>query len=63
MGKAKQTVKVDSGLGYIFFMAWVGALVFFIERNVGFWGDVLAFLQAAIWPAYILYYALKASGV
>ena len=63
MGKAKQTVKVDSGLGYIFFMAWVGALVFFIERNVGFWGDVLAFLQAAIWPSYILYYALKASGV
>jgi uncharacterized membrane protein YkgB len=58
MGKAKETVKVDSGLGYVFFMAYIGALIFFIERNIGFWGDVLAFLQAAVWPAYVLYEVL-----
>ena len=63
MGKAKENVKVDSGLGYVFFMAYIGALVFFIERNIGFWGDILAFLQAAVWPAYVLYYTLRAFGV
>lgn len=60
MGKAKETVKVDSGLGYVFFVAYIGAVVYFIERNVGFWGDVLAFLQAAVWPAYVLYNVLQA---
>lgn len=63
MAKGKESVKVDSGLGYVFFMAYVGAAIFFVERNVGFWGDVLAFLQAAVWPAYVLYYALTAFGV
>lgn len=58
MSKTKETIKVDSGLGYVFFMAYIGALIFFIERNVGFWGDVLAFLQAAVWPAYVLYNVL-----
>lgn len=59
----KETIKVDSGLGYIFFMAYIGALVFFIERNVGFWGDVLAFLQAAVWPAYVLHEVLGSLGI
>jgi uncharacterized membrane protein YkgB len=54
----KETVKVDSSLGFVLFIAYIGALVFFVERNVGFWGDVLAFLQAAVWPAYVLYEVL-----
>ncbi len=58
MGKA-QNVKVDNPWGYVLFVAWIGALIYFIERNVGFWGDVLAFLQAAVWPAYVLYNVLK----
>lgn len=58
MGKAKENVKVDSGWGYVLFMAWIGAVVYFVERNVGFWGDVLAFLQAAVWPAYVMYHVL-----
>lgn len=57
MAKA-QKVKVDTPWGYILFMAYIGAVIFFIERNVGFWGDVLAFLQAAVWPAYVLYNVL-----
>lgn len=58
MAKEKMNVKVDSGLGYVFFAAYIGALVFFIERNIGFWGDVLAFIQAALWPAYVVYEVL-----
>ncbi len=54
----KDNVKVDSSVGFVLFIAYFGALIFFIERNVGFWGDVLAFLQAAVWPAYVLYNVL-----
>lgn len=59
MAKDKVKVKVDNPWGYILFVGYIGALVFFVERNVGFWGDVLAFLQAAVWPAYVLYNVLK----
>lgn len=58
MAKA-QKIKVDNPWSFVLFIAWVGALIYFIERNVGFWGDVLAFLQAAVWPAYVLYNVLK----
>ena len=55
----KKKVVVDNGhWGYILFVAYIGALVYFMERNEGFWGGVLAFLQAAVWPAYVLHAAL-----
>lgn len=53
-----KVVNQESAAGFMFFVAYIGALVFFIERNVGFWGDLLAFLQAAVWPAYVLYNVL-----
>ena len=58
MAKEKTKVKVDNPWGWALFVAYFGALVFFIERNEGFWGNVLAFLQAALWPAYVVYEAL-----
>lgn len=62
MGKKKAAV--DNGpTGYILFMAYIGALIYFIERNEGFWGTLLAFLQAAVWPAYVLYEALSRLSV
>ncbi len=60
---AKDKIKVDNPWGYVLFVAYIGALVFFIERNVGFWGDALAFLQAAVWPAYVLYHVLGILGI
>lgn len=59
----KETVKVDSSLGFVLFVAYIGALIFFVERNIGFWGDLLAFLQAAVWPAYVLYEVLGNLGI
>ncbi len=58
MAKDKMKVKVDNPWGFVLFVAYFGALVYFIERNEGFWGVLLAFLQAALWPAYVVYEAL-----
>ena len=63
MAKEKIKVKVDSHWGYILFVAYVGALVYFVDRNEGFWGVVLAFLQAAVWPAYVLHAVLGVLGI
>jgi hypothetical protein len=57
-GNAKVIVR-DSGIGWILFTAYVGALIYFIQRAEGILEVVLAFLQAAVWPAYVLHAVLK----
>lgn len=37
-----------------FFATYVGALIYFIDKAEGFGEVVLAFLQAAVWPAYLI---------
>jgi hypothetical protein len=37
-----------------FMATYVGALIYFIDKANGFWEVVLAFLQAAVWPAYLI---------
>lgn len=59
---ANKTVRVinDHGpSGFVMFVAWVGALVYFVQQSVGFWGFILAFLKACVWPAFVAYHVLK----
>lgn len=63
MAKDKMKVKVDNPWGWALFVAYFGALVYFVERNEGFWGFILAILQAAVWPAYVVYEALTRLSV
>ena len=61
----KDKFKMDHGggaAGFVLFIAWFGALVYFINKADGFWEVVLAFLQAFVWPAILLYHALQALG-
>ena len=51
--------KKDGALGYVLFMAWVGALVYFIQNSDGFGGFVVAILQACVWPALVLHKVLE----
>ena len=61
-GNAKVVVR-DSQLGWILFTAYVGALIYFIQRADGFWEFILAFFQAAVWPAYVLHAILEVLNV
>lgn len=59
---AKDKVKVitkNSPMGWIFFTAYIGAVVYFVQHSHGFWGFIFSFLQAAVWPAYVLHAVLK----
>ncbi len=56
---SKQVINNSAGpLGFVFFMAWIGALVYFVQLSEGFWGFVLAFLKSIVWPAYVLHAVL-----
>lgn len=60
--KGNKTVKVinEGGpMGFVLFMAWIGALVYFVQQSEGFGGFILAILKSAIWPAYVLHSVLE----
>lgn len=49
--------------GLIGLLAYIGAAIYFIQQsNGGFWEVVVALLQAAIWPVYVVYNVLVALG-
>jgi len=58
-----KTVQQHGPLGFIFFVAWIGALVYFVNQASGFWAVILAFLKACVWPAFLLYHILQALRV
>lgn len=39
---------------FAFFLTYVGALVYFIDKANGFGEVLLSFLQAAVWPALLI---------
>jgi len=56
-------IKTEGPLGFIFFTAWIGALVYFVGQVDGFGNIIVAFLKACVWPAYVVYYSLQALGI
>ena len=44
--------------GGIYFVAFVGAAVYYIQQATSFGGGVLGLLKAMVWPAMVLYKVL-----
>ncbi|MEA2015485.1 MAG: hypothetical protein U9O59_02010 [Actinomycetota bacterium] len=45
--------------GVAYFMAFIGAAVYFIQGAGTFWLGVLGFLKALVWPAFLIYRLLE----
>ena len=45
--------------GALYFVGFLGALVYFMQAAVGFGAVVTGFLKSLIWPAYIVYKLLE----
>lgn len=41
--------------GGFYFLAFIGAAVYFTSQANGFWDGVLGFLKALVWPAFLVY--------
>jgi hypothetical protein len=58
--KASKVKVVNQGpVSFVFFVAWVGALVYFVGQVDGFWNIILAFLKACVWPAIVMHRVLE----
>jgi hypothetical protein len=45
--------------GAVYGLGFIGAAVYYISTATGFWVGVLGFLKAIVWPAFLVYEALK----
>lgn len=58
MAKSEKKVEVinkGGPAGGFYFLTFIGAAVYFVDKANGFWEVILALLQAAVWPAYLIY--------
>lgn len=49
----EKTVKVidkTGPTGFVFFLVFIGAAIYFISQATDFWGVVVGFLKACVWP-------------
>ena len=48
--------------GAVYGLGLIGAAIYFISHATTFWFGVIAFLKALVWPAILVYEALRALG-
>ncbi|MEP6710262.1 MAG: hypothetical protein ABJA64_00910 [Candidatus Saccharibacteria bacterium] len=67
MKHQEKTVKVINKAGpggFVFFLAYLGAAIYFIHQSSGgFWEVILGLLQAIVWPVYVMFHVLQNLGV
>jgi len=53
--KKRRTTSTAGASGGMYGLAFIGALVYFIQQSTTFWMGVLGFLKALVWPAVLIY--------
>jgi hypothetical protein len=49
--------------GFVLFMAYCGAAVYFIQQSSGFFGVIWALIKAIVWPAIVVFQVFTSFGV
>ena len=49
--------------GAIYGLGFIGSVVYFISHATGFWMGVLGILKSIVWPAFLVYEAMKHLGM
>jgi hypothetical protein len=52
-------IQHNAPAGAVYGLGLIGAAIYFISTATGFWMGVLGFLKAIVWPAFLVYEALK----
>lgn len=54
-----ERVKNNSVSGGVYGLAFIGALVYYIQHAATLWAGVLGFFKALFWPALLIYKVLE----
>ena len=52
----------SSSSNAVYGLGFIGAAIYYILQATDFWMGVLGFLKALVWPAFLVYEALKKLG-
>jgi hypothetical protein len=55
----KKEIQSNPQSGAVYGLGFIGAAIYYISTATGFWMGVLGFLKAIVWPAFLVYEALK----
>lgn len=58
MTKSTKVINKGGTLGGSYFITFIGAAVYFVQRADGFWAVIWALLKATVWPAIVLHQVL-----
>ena len=59
----RKDVPAGAPAGAFYGLGLIGAAVYFISQATSFWTGVIGVIKALVWPAIIVYEALKSLGV
>lgn len=48
----------NGGIGFAYFLALIGAAVYYIQHAASFGAGVIGILKALVWPAFLVYHLL-----
>jgi hypothetical protein len=61
---AKKIFKQNCGMaGAVYGLGFIGAAIYYVSISTSFWTGVLGVLKALVWPAFLVYGALKSLGI
>ena len=52
-------MSTEVAMNGVYGVGFIGAVVFYIKNATSFWGGVVGFLKASVWPAFLVYELLK----
>jgi hypothetical protein len=55
----KKEINQNASSGAVYGLGIIGAAIYFISQATSFWGYVIGFLKAMVWPAFLVYEALR----
>ena len=56
----KQEISKHAPHSAVYGFGFIGAAIYYISHAASFWIGVLGFLKAIVWPAFLVYEALRA---
>jgi hypothetical protein len=60
--KNRGSIKITKGSNTFYFFGFIGSAIYYISTATGFWMGVLGVLKSLVWPAFLVFEALKALG-
>ena len=57
--KTAKVINKGGPTGFVLFAAWIGALVYFVQRSDGLGEFLLAVLKSFVWPAFVMHRVLE----